>query len=199
VTRIARIALLCAVALVAAAPAAEAKVPKAPPGLELYKPPKNLKSYEQGDLIWARRVGNPLPQAGRTWTLLYRSTSLRGKAIGVSGFVMLPKGKPPKDGWPVVSWAHGTSGIADRCAPSRDPKGPYTFYAAEQFSAWLRAGYAIANTDYEGLGTPGVHPYLVGRFDCAESRPTHPPPTWMCSAGRCRASRARAGCPAWLR
>jgi pimeloyl-ACP methyl ester carboxylesterase len=165
VTRIPRIALLCAVALVAAAPAAEAKVPKAPAGLELYKPPKNLKSYEQGDLIWARRVENPLPQAGRTWTLLYRSTSLRGKAIGVSGFVMLPKGKPPKDGWPVVSWAHGTSGIADPCAPSRDPKGPYTFYAAEQFSAWLRAGYAIANTDYEGLGTPGVHPYLVGRSE----------------------------------
>ena len=62
-----------------------------------------------------------------------------------------------------MSWAHGTSGIADSCAPSRDPKGPYTFYAAPQFGAWLKAGYAIANTDYEGLGTPGVHPYLVGR------------------------------------
>ena len=90
---------------------------------------------------------------------------MRGKAIGVSGFVMLPRGKPPKGGWPVVSWAHGTSGIADSCAPSRKPKGPYTFYAAPQFGAWLKAGYAIANTDYEGLGTPGVHPYLVGRSE----------------------------------
>jgi pimeloyl-ACP methyl ester carboxylesterase len=159
-----RIALLCVVALVAAAPAA-AKVPKAPSGLKLYKPPKNLKSYERGDAIWARKVENPLPQASRTWTLLYRSTSLRGKAIGVSGFVMLPKGKPPKGGWPVVSWAHGTSGIADSCAPSRDPQGPYTVYAARQFGAWLKAGYAIANTDYEGLGTPGVHPYIVGRSE----------------------------------
>ncbi|HEY5906707.1 MAG TPA: lipase family protein [Vicinamibacteria bacterium] len=157
-----RIALLCVVALVAAAPA-EAKVPQAPSGLKLYKPPKNLKSYTHGDLIWARKTANPLKQAGRTWVLLYRSTSVKGKAIGVSGFVMLPKGKPPKHGWPVVSWAHGTSGIADSCAPSRDPKGPYTFYAAPQFGAWLKAGYAIANTDYEGLGTPGVHPYLVGR------------------------------------
>jgi fermentation-respiration switch protein FrsA (DUF1100 family) len=162
---VARIALLCLVALVAAAPAAVAKVPKAPPGLKLYKPPENLKSYERGDLIWARRVDNPLPQASRTWTLLYRSTSLHGKAIGVSGFVMLPKGKPPKRGWPVVSWAHGTSGIADSCAPSRDPDGPYTDYLAQQFRAWLEAGYAIANTDYEGLGTPGVHPYLVGRSE----------------------------------
>lgn len=161
----ARIALLCVAALVAAAPAAHAKVPKAPPGLKLYKPPANLKSYGQGDLIWARRVENPLPQASRTWTLLYRSTSLRGRAIGVSGFLMLPKGKPPKRGWPVVSWAHGTSGIADSCAPSRDPDGPYTAYAAPQFGAWLKAGYAIANTDYEGLGTPGVHPYVVGRSE----------------------------------
>jgi pimeloyl-ACP methyl ester carboxylesterase len=63
----------------------------------------------------------------------------------------------------VVSWAHGTTGIADSCAPSRDPDGPYTAYAVPQFGAWLKAGYAIANTDYEGLGTPGVHPYLVGR------------------------------------
>jgi pimeloyl-ACP methyl ester carboxylesterase len=162
---IARIALLFVTALAAAVPAAGAKVPKAPPGLGLYKPPANLKAYEHGDLIWARKVENPLPQASRTWTILYRSTSLRGKAIGVSGFVMLPKGKPPKRGWPVVSWAHGTSGIADSCAPSRDPSGPYTGYLAQQFRAWLKAGYAIANTDYEGLGTPGVHPYLVGRSE----------------------------------
>jgi pimeloyl-ACP methyl ester carboxylesterase len=161
----ARLALLFVVALAVAAPAADAKVPKAPAGLKLYKPPADLKSYDRGDLIWARKVANPLPQAGRTWTLLYRSTSLRGKAIGVSGFVMLPKGKPPKRGWPVVSWAHGTSGIADSCAPSRDPGGPYTGYMAPQLGAWLRAGYAIANTDYEGLGTPGVHPYVVGRSE----------------------------------
>ncbi|MBN1530773.1 MAG: alpha/beta fold hydrolase, partial [Thermoleophilaceae bacterium] len=79
--------------------------------------------------------------------------------------VMLPKGRPPKHGWPVVSWAHGTTGIADSCAPSRDPGGPYTAYAAAQFGAWLDSGYAIAFTDYEGLGTPGVHPYLVGRSE----------------------------------
>src|SRR5918992_5134987 len=160
-----RIAMLCAIALVAAAPASVAQVPKAPPGLKLYKPPANLRSYEHGELIWARKAENPLRQASRTWTLLYRSTSLRGQAIGVSGFLMLPKGKPPKRGWPVVSWAHGTTGIADSCAPSRDPGGPYTAYAARQFGAWLKAGYAIANTDYEGLGTPGVHPYLVGRSE----------------------------------
>ena len=27
------------------------------------------------------------------------------------------------------------------------------------------AGYVVAATDYEGLGTPGVHPYLVGESE----------------------------------
>jgi hypothetical protein len=63
VTRIAQIALICAIALVADAPAAAANVPKGPSGLELYKPPKNLKSYEQGDLIWAAQGREP-PAAG---------------------------------------------------------------------------------------------------------------------------------------
>ena len=162
--RPARIALLCLLALVVAAPA-QAKVPKAPAGLGLYKPPKHLGPGKHGDLIWARRVKSPLAQASRTWVLLYRSTSVHGRAIGVSGMVFLPRRKAPKRGWPVVSWAHGTSGIADICAPSRDPGGPYTAYLKPQLNAWLKKGYAIANTDYEGLGTPGVHPYLVGRSE----------------------------------
>ena len=53
-----RIALLCLLALSSAAPA-EAKVPKAPAGLKLYKPPKAIAKYTHGDLIWARKVGNP--------------------------------------------------------------------------------------------------------------------------------------------
>ena len=28
---------------------------------------------------------------------------------------------------------------------------------------WLKAGYAVVRTDYQGLGTPGTHPYLVGQ------------------------------------
>jgi pimeloyl-ACP methyl ester carboxylesterase len=157
-----RVVLLCVLALFVAAPA-EAKVPKAPGGLALYKPPKKLGGYTHGDLIWGRKVKSPLKEGSRAWVVLYRSTSVNGKAVGESGTVILPKGKPPKGGWPLISWAHGTSGIADQCAPSRDPEGPYTAYVAPQENYWLKQGYALASTDYEGLGTPGVHPYLVGR------------------------------------
>ncbi len=66
----------------------------------------------------------------------------------------------------MISYAHGTTGTADICAPSRNRKGDpveaYISYVDPQLNAWLRAGYAVARTDYQGLGTPGPHRYLIG-------------------------------------
>ncbi len=55
-----------------------------------------------------------------------------------------------------MAWAHGTVGSADVCAPSfAGRSGRDTRYLNE----WLGRGYAIVATDYEGLGTPGLHPF----------------------------------------
>jgi alpha-beta hydrolase superfamily lysophospholipase len=56
-----------------------------------------------------------------------------------------------------VAWAHGTVGSADPSAPSRqdDPGVP-------GLAQLVQAGYVVAAPDFEGLGTPGVHPYLDG-------------------------------------
>jgi pimeloyl-ACP methyl ester carboxylesterase len=66
----------------------------------------------------------------------------------------------------VITWAHGTTGVADICAPSRDGLDPSAntgeTYINGDLNAWLQAGYAVLRTDYEGLGTPGKHPYLIG-------------------------------------
>jgi pimeloyl-ACP methyl ester carboxylesterase len=86
--------------------------------------------------------------------------------VAVSGSVSVPKGKAPKGGWPVISYAHGTTGVADSCAPSRvtasSPVAGYVNYINPEFEDWIDAGYAVVRTDYQGLGTPGDHPYLVG-------------------------------------
>ncbi|BAK82929.1 lipase family protein [Komagataeibacter medellinensis] len=83
-----------------------------------------------------------------------------GTAIAVSGQILLPPGKPPRHGWPIVAWEHGTTGIADICAPSWRGYSPRDrVYLAH----WLAAGFAIVATDYQGLGTPGPHPYLLYR------------------------------------
>ena len=78
----------------------------------------------------------------------------------------IPKTKPPKGGWPVISYAHGTTGVSDECAPSRDSATnlahPYISYIYPVLDAWVKKGYAVMRTDYQGLGTPGVHPFLIG-------------------------------------
>jgi pimeloyl-ACP methyl ester carboxylesterase len=60
----------------------------------------------------------------------------------------------------VIAWAHGTTGIADECAPSLEPEE-----AIPVANELLGRGYAVAATDYEGLGTPGRHPYIVGESE----------------------------------
>ena len=129
-----------------------------------------MPGKRHGDVIWARKLParRAVDAARRSMLVLYRSKSLAGKAVSVSGTVMLPRGTPPKGGWPVVTWAHGSTGVADSCAPSHYPmrQGDYGKNASGPlFSGYLKAGYAVAQTDYEGLGTGGVHPYLVGRSE----------------------------------
>jgi pimeloyl-ACP methyl ester carboxylesterase len=160
-----RLALALALLLLAALPAAaDAKVRKGPSGAAFYKPPKHLPGKGHGGLIWARGQSGAaaLKGAASNRLILYRSTGVKGKPVAVSGAVAVPKGKAPKGGWPVVSWAHGTTGIADSCAPSRDGANPLSSYAYPLLQRWLKAGYAVVRTDYEGLGTPGAHPYLIG-------------------------------------
>jgi pimeloyl-ACP methyl ester carboxylesterase len=158
-------AFLAAVLAVAvlAAPAA-ADVRQGPRGTAFYTPPKHLHG-KHGGLIWARRQtgSDALRGARRNELLLYRSRSLHGTTTAVSGSVALPKGQPPRGGWPVIAYAHGTTGAADSCAPSRGYDADnLVSYAYPLLRRWLKAGYAVVRNDYDGLGTPGVHLYLQG-------------------------------------
>src|SRR6201991_3585269 len=152
--------IVLAAALLAAPATASAKVPPGPAGTAFYTPPATLPSTH-GDPIWARTLtgGATLSAAKSNTLLLYRSTAVNGTPIAVSGTVSIPKTKAPKGGWPVVTWAHGTTGIADACAPSIAGN---TAYDEPLLNSWLKAGFAVVQTDYEGLGTPGEHPYLIG-------------------------------------
>ncbi|HSD76275.1 MAG TPA: lipase family protein, partial [Solirubrobacteraceae bacterium] len=164
-----RAVLAVAVATLLAVPgAAGARVPHGPPGTAFYRPPSPLPGKGHGAPIRARPMTGAAAVAGarRTERVLYRSIGVSGRPVAVSGAIAIPRGRAPRGGWPVVTWAHGTSGIADACAPSRDTGSglahAYNTYISPLVASWLNAGYAVVRTDYEGLGTPGVHPYLVG-------------------------------------
>lgn len=97
--------------------------------------------------------------AGVMERILYTSTDGRWNSgvLPVSGTLYLPKGEPPRGGWPLVAWAHGTLGVSDECAPSWAMHRPRD---ATYLNRWLEQGFAVVATDYQGLGGPGPHPYL---------------------------------------
>jgi pimeloyl-ACP methyl ester carboxylesterase len=103
-----------------------------------------------------------LSQAGIQKRVLYTSTDgVDGTSpVIVSGAFFAPKGTPPAGGWPIVAWAHGTVGMADICAPSWAGR---SYRDIQYLNRWLAEGFAIVATDYQGLGTPGPHPYLKTR------------------------------------
>jgi pimeloyl-ACP methyl ester carboxylesterase len=149
-------------------------VENAPAGDAFYTPPDPLPHGDRGDLIYQRRLDNSVAALddADNWLVLYRSQDAQGSAVATSGIIALPRREPPAGGFPVISWAHGTVGVADLCAPSRDAPTsqahPMNVYVHTLLNALLREGWAVAMTDYEGLGTTGRrHPYLLGVSEAA--------------------------------
>ena len=99
------------------------------------------------------------PPGMQAWQIRYTSTNDRGRAENVTGVVVAPTGPPSRMGRPVLAWAHGTWGVADKCTPSTSSN---FFEATPGLNAAITRGYVVVATDYAGLGTPQPHPYLIG-------------------------------------
>lgn len=154
VVRVLVIVVLC-VGLQACGVRAERIPPEVPPGGDFYEPPDPLPDGDHGDVIWAESLVTP--DGVTAWKILYRSTGYDDQPVAVSGWVAFPD---IADEVPVLSFGHGTTGIGDECAPTRrGGQGPHNFLAA------IDSGFAVAFTDYQGLGTPGMHHYMNGRAE----------------------------------
>ncbi|MFZ3499571.1 lipase family protein [Streptomyces sp. 5.8] len=117
-----------------------------------------------GDIVSsAPSAFHPLPGQptnAKAWKIHYNSTTADGAPNVVSGTVIVPQdGRTgPR---PLITYAVGTVGMGDSCAPSNNlPYG--TAMEANLIQQLTLRGWAVVVTDYEGLGTPGVHTYTVG-------------------------------------
>ena len=132
-----------------------------------YTPPRPLPAAPPGTLIRSVRVTGVtgVPAGATVWRILFHSTTIYGVDEAESGYMIAPSTPAPAGGYPIIAWAHGTSGFAAQCAPSLftnagGGSGPYLIPALQRY---LKAGYVIAAADYQGLGVAdGVHPYLLG-------------------------------------
>jgi hypothetical protein len=131
-----------------------------PPQPGFYQPPASL-SGRPGDVIATVATNFGLNGDVTSTAIKYRSTSATGKANYIVGTLLVPKaawtGGGPR---PIVSFAPGTQGTGDSCAASTTMPNS-TFYQQATVQSLLGKGWAVAVTDYEGLGTPGDHTYVV--------------------------------------
>ncbi len=195
------LAALGAVAFVAAIRGAQPGAPG-----PFYALPAPLPAGAPGTIVRSEPVPNFFPGA-TAFRVLYLSTGYDEQPTAVSGLIIVPDSPPPPAGRKVVAWTHGTVGVASNCGPSLIEGARYgaALPALEQL---LAAGYVVTATDYQGLGTPGPHPYLVGASAAANALdniraainlPAAPPATNLLSGASRRAATRRSSPASWRR
>ncbi|WP_314034439.1 lipase family protein [Dietzia sp. CH92] len=119
---------------------------------------------EPGVLLRAETLTAGVPAGAEAWRILYTTTRPDDSVTVASGVVIAPTDRGAGE-LPVLSIAHGTTGIVPRCAPSLSPT-PFADGAAAALEQMVtERGWAGVISDYVGLGTAGMHPYLVGRAE----------------------------------
>ncbi|ALG06906.1 lipase family protein [Kibdelosporangium phytohabitans] len=128
-----------------------------------YDPPSPLPGGGNGDVI------KTLPSTyanAKSVRVMYLSRDAGNKAIAVTGTVLVPtKVWGGAGDRPIVAYAPFTAGLGDQCAPSKTMAGEggdiVSGFQNSFVNALLSKGFAVAQTDYQGLGTPGEHTYVV--------------------------------------
>ncbi|KAB2939690.1 MAG: lipase family protein [Hyphomicrobium sp.] len=148
------VSILAGLAVAQAAPAVLAA-----PDIKLDVSQAEIRRAKPGRVFHVHPQIGGAPANAKAFRIVYRSTNLKGEPIAVSGTVIYPAAPGPSEGRDVIAWAHYTTGVAGRCAPTLLPNLSGTIPGLEDM---LARGYVVVATDYEGLGLPGVHAYLVG-------------------------------------
>lgn len=125
--------------------------------------PDPIPSGTHGDLIRYQSVADP-PEGTHWYRIMYLSTTAAGKPTVETGMLTVPDGTAPPGGWKLAAHAHGSTGLARDCAPSFTLSTNRSSAAELILVATIAAkdGYVVASADYEGQGTFGHHPFLVG-------------------------------------
>ncbi len=140
-----------------ATPAKRLRPPSTLPLTSFYDTPHPLPPGKAGELIRSEPIDQyNLPYELSALRILYHSRTANGEDVAVSAAVLIPDGKPPANGWPVIAYAHEFRGAARQCAPSLLKNlgvGPL-------LAMYANLGYAVVATDYAGLGADSGKPVL---------------------------------------
>jgi pimeloyl-ACP methyl ester carboxylesterase len=134
-----------------------------------------------GQIIKKEKVETPIPGA-QAWRIAYVSSDLNDKRTISTGLVVTPEGKAPAGGRPIISWSHGTTGNAQNCGPSQVESparslnqyflmngNSWTDYGLPSLEQFIKDGYVVVGTDYQGLGGGGRHQYAVAKTNARDA------------------------------
>ncbi len=126
-----------------------------------------------GQVVKAEEISTPVVSA-RAWRIAYVSSDAQDRKTLATGLVVAPSGPAPAGGRPIVAWSHGTTGAANNCGPSQiiNPAQPlneyfliggdsWTDYGLPSVDKFIKDGYVVVATDYQGQGGGGRHQYAV--------------------------------------
>lgn len=131
-----------------------------------YDPPAQVPSGH-GRLIRSDAYLGRLPENGDVSRILYTTRDAENRPAVASALVIVPK-DPPAGPRPVIVWNHGTTGVAQGCAPSlRDASA--TKWSIPALEQALKAGWVVVASDFSGQGAPGAYPYLIGEGEARSS------------------------------
>lgn len=128
-----------------------------------YTAPKDVPD-EPGRLIASEPLDSGVPRGAEAWRILYTTTRTDGSPAVSSGTILAPAERGA-DPLPLLTVAHGTTGVVPKCAPSLS-SAPFADGAGTAMAEMVTEhGWVAVTSDYIGLGTTGTHPYLIGKAE----------------------------------
>ncbi len=141
---------------------------------DFYTPPNPLPDQPPGSVLRAEPIKDA-PEGAAAWRVLYMSSNNAGDPVAISALYVEPT-TPPTTGsrFPLIGFAHGTTGVGRECGMSQAPfvdETPGNEYWRTLIGPMVGAGFAVVATDYEGMGAPGTATYLLRKqsYDVLDS------------------------------
>lgn len=145
-----------------------------PPVAAFYESVAKLSANGKlGQIVKQEKIKTSVKGA-QAWKIAYISSDVVGRKTISTGLIVAPIGQAPKEGRPILAWAHGTTGSAQNCGPSQiiNPASPlneyflmdgnsWTDYGIPNLEEFIKEGYVVVATDYQGQGGGGRHQYAI--------------------------------------
>lgn len=133
-----------------------------------YQTPSNFSGQDAqpGQILKVEALSNvssyAIPPGQALGRIMYTSVDDKGSVVPATAAILWPFTPKPfnhsSDSYPLVAWAHGTSGVFRQCAVSNMRNLQYDFRSVFTLAS---VGYAVVIADYVGLGTDQPFNYLA--------------------------------------